>query len=85
MKNILIVVEPQRSPSHEKIYSLIKSEAAKLEGVQEILGTGFLLEGPKAFGSAMTLSHAAMKNSIPIAIFEIENVLSVDRPSEWPK
>ena len=76
MKDILIIIEPQRLPDYESNYQAIKAEATK-HNAEEILGTGFLLRGPNSFAAALALGFTCMKNSLPFAAFEIENVLSV--------
>lgn len=78
MKNILIVVALQTTPWHRDTYNTMQKEALKSkESVKEILETGFLINGPKSFEIAMSLCRIALEKEIPVAIFEIESVLSV--------
>ena len=79
MKDILIVLKPRINGSREP-YNKVKMEAKKYEeSVQEILGTAFLVTGPKSFEIAMSLYRIALENDIPVAFFEIESCLLIPK------
>lgn len=75
MKDILIVVKPRQNSSQEP-YSTFRKEALEhKESVREVLGTAFLITGPKSFQIAMSLSHIAFAKGLQLAFFEIESCL----------
>jgi len=76
MKDILIVALT-KSSLHLDICSTMTKEA-KESGVQmqQQLETTWLLSGPKSFGTANRLLEIAADKKLPVAVFEIESVLS---------
>jgi len=81
MKDLLIVVSPSTG-KHLDVCKIMKMEAQKLDkSLQQPLESAFLATGPKSFEIAMLLHRIASENNIPVAIFEIESVLSVPIPA----
>jgi hypothetical protein len=76
MKDILIVVSPA-STHHQSVCKAMKPEAEK-DGTRArlFLETAILLSGPRSFETSMLLLRIAEKESLPIALFEIESVLT---------
>jgi hypothetical protein len=83
MKDILIVISPT-SEKHRDICKRMKMEAEELEGkARQVLESAFLVTGPKSFEIATRLYCIAVESKLPVAIFEIESVLSFpDRLSQ---
>ncbi len=75
MKDILILVK-QRQDGYRESYNRLKTEAPKnKESVREVLGTAFLLTGPKSFEIAMSFARIAFEENLQLAFFEIESNL----------
>ena len=75
MKDILVVVSPSTGV-HQSACKSMKMEAEKFDKtLQQSFESAFLLSGPKAFETAMSLYHIAEHSNLPIAMFEIEAVL----------
>ena len=75
MKDLLIVATPSSS-KHEDDCNKIGKAILKLEAqLQRPLENTFLVSGPKSFEAAMLACDIAQKESLPVAVFEIESVV----------
>lgn len=78
MKNLLIVVSPG-TDSHIELAKRMMEEAVRIgPSVRQVLPTAFLVNGEKAFDVAFALKKMTVGSKLPIAIFEAEEVLSVE-------
>jgi len=75
MKDILIIVAPNTGV-HRDICNTMQTEASNIDkSVQRILETAFLATGPKSFEIATLLHRIASDKGLPVAVFEIEQLL----------
>ena len=75
MKDLLIVVSPDTG-AHREICNIMQTEASNIDkSVRRVLETAFLLTGPKSFEIAISLHRIASDKGLPVAVFEIEQLL----------
>lgn len=75
MKDLLIVLAPD-SQAQREICNTIETEALKIDkSVRRVLETAFLLSGPRSFEIAILLHRIASDKGLPVAVFEIEQLL----------
>ncbi len=85
MKDILIVTSPSTS-HHESIGLKMKTEAEKNGTTVKLFhNTAILLSGPKSFEIARLLENIAERENLPIALFEVEAVLTPSKEQEDSK
>jgi hypothetical protein len=75
MKELLIIVSPDTGAKRE-ICNIMQTEASNVDkSVRRVLETAFLVSGPKSFEIAILLHRIASENRLPVAVFEIEQLL----------